>query len=55
MVFTIFDPHGIIGTRYEGGDGCSPKGGDCMTTLELIALLNLLFTVIFKVIDYIKK
>ena len=39
----------------KGGNGCSPRGGDCMTTLELLTLLNLLFTVIFKVLDYLKK
>ncbi len=53
--FTNLSNYGIIFLCCKGGNGCSPRGGDCMTTLELLTLLNLLFTVIFKVLDYLKK
>ena len=52
---TNLSNYGIIFLCCKGGNGCSPRGGDCMTTLELFTLLNLLFTVIFKVLDYLKK
>ena len=32
-----------------------PEGGDCMSVLEVLTLLNLLAVVIFGILGYIKK
>ena len=40
-----------LGVTYRS----NPKGGDNMTTLEVLALLNLLVVVIFGVIDIMMK
>ena len=40
-----------LGVTYRS----NPKGGDNMTTLEVLALLNLLVVVIFGIIDVMMK
>jgi len=41
--------------RKGSGKVVPPKGGDNVTVLEILALLNLLAVVIFGVIDITKK
>ena len=59
MVFTIFDQHGIIGARYEGGTVIPPtsKRGEVagMTLTEVLMLLTLLSSVVFGVLNLTLK
>lgn len=53
---TSYKPVCYARTRQEGnGEASYIRGGDNMTVLEVIALLNLLAVVIFGVINVTKK
>ena len=54
LLFTKFDSHGIL-FLLEGRHGQLSREVTVMTILEVIALLNLLATVIFGILMYIKK
>ena len=53
--FTNLSNYGIIFLCCKGGNGCSPRGGDCMSTNDVLTLGLLIVAVIDLVYKIVAK